>query len=391
MEPGDGQIAFESREVVWAVLGPLTSDPEPTPEFEAKYGGSNMDAATLSINTTRGCALHAVVRYVLWVRGSLLASGTDASIVGLDQIPEAKAVLENHLLPAVDPSVTIRSIYGRWFPQLVLADTNWASANFSAIFPESEVEAYLFESAWEAYVTFNPPYDQVVRLLWPAYSRSLERMCSPTTSSSAPERGPQTRFAQHFAAMSAYGWTSPGPGKALHDRFYGIADDEFCALVIRSVGHSLRPEGHVSSNILSHLQAFWALRLTSMRASPAEHSQELAAFEWWAISNRFPANWTVANLVEVLRLGAVFKLDGRVIEYIASVEGIPPADRVEALRLVVEADREHWRIGAYQQAAADILKAAIGCGDRTARTAAVDLVHSLGRKGHQQFRSLLPS
>jgi hypothetical protein len=42
-------IAYAERERVWAVLEPLSSDPDPTPEHDAKYGGDNMDPPTLAI------------------------------------------------------------------------------------------------------------------------------------------------------------------------------------------------------------------------------------------------------------------------------------------------------------------------------------------------------
>ena len=64
----EARVPFELRSRAWEVLTPLTEDEEPTPEYETRYGGSNMDPATLSINTTRGEAMHAVVRYATWVR-----------------------------------------------------------------------------------------------------------------------------------------------------------------------------------------------------------------------------------------------------------------------------------------------------------------------------------
>src|SRR5713101_5311940 len=67
----DAEIPFELRSSAWNVLKLITDDPNPTPEDEARHGGSNMDPATLSINTTRGEAMHAVVRYALWVRRHL--------------------------------------------------------------------------------------------------------------------------------------------------------------------------------------------------------------------------------------------------------------------------------------------------------------------------------
>src|SRR5205823_3698785 len=58
----------------------LVSHPDPTPDSEAQYGGSNMDPSTLSINTTRGEATHALVRLSWWEKKVLGRSTVDASV-----------------------------------------------------------------------------------------------------------------------------------------------------------------------------------------------------------------------------------------------------------------------------------------------------------------------
>ena len=70
------EIPFDLRVRVWNTLRPITDDPDPTPEYETRYGGSNMDPATLFSNTTRGEAVHTVVRFALWVRQHLGAGAT---------------------------------------------------------------------------------------------------------------------------------------------------------------------------------------------------------------------------------------------------------------------------------------------------------------------------
>lgn len=60
-------LPYDFRAAVWGLIEPLTRDPEPDLEYEAKYGGKNMDPLTLSINTIRGKALHSVMNYTLWL------------------------------------------------------------------------------------------------------------------------------------------------------------------------------------------------------------------------------------------------------------------------------------------------------------------------------------
>ncbi len=60
-------IPIGLKDELWKILEALSHDPNPTPEHEARYGGSNMDPATLSLNSMRGQAMHAVIQYAWWV------------------------------------------------------------------------------------------------------------------------------------------------------------------------------------------------------------------------------------------------------------------------------------------------------------------------------------
>ena len=61
------RLPLEHRALVWDVLQPLTEDPDPGLDDE---GGEKFDPSFLSINSTRGRALHAVISYASWLRNS---------------------------------------------------------------------------------------------------------------------------------------------------------------------------------------------------------------------------------------------------------------------------------------------------------------------------------
>ena len=98
MRRSDEGVAIDLRRQVWEIIAPLTEDPEPTPEYEMRYGGSNMDALSLSINTNRGKAMHAVVSYALWVRRDDDKSHPERIAAGLDAMREVRDVLDAHLV-----------------------------------------------------------------------------------------------------------------------------------------------------------------------------------------------------------------------------------------------------------------------------------------------------
>ena len=77
--------------------------------------GRTLEPSTLAINTVRGKALNAVVAYALWVRHDLDKQNPVPAMT-FDAMPEVRAVLDEHLDVGREPTLTIRSIYGRHFP-----------------------------------------------------------------------------------------------------------------------------------------------------------------------------------------------------------------------------------------------------------------------------------
>jgi hypothetical protein len=178
-------LPFQLRGNVWEVIRQLTDDPEPTPDYETRYGGSNMDPLTLSINNARGEALHAVVRYALWVRwitdeqaASTTGAATEAS--NFDSMPEVRDVLARHLDPELDPALAARAVYGQWLLWLVLLDMEWTTRHLSVIFPGEDAFRAYWDAAWETYLFYSRLFDNVFDLLREQYARALDRIGSAT-------------------------------------------------------------------------------------------------------------------------------------------------------------------------------------------------------------------
>ena len=106
----DDAIPLGLRSAVWAVIDSAAEDPHPSPEDDAE---STLDVATASINTVRGEAAHAVVRYALWVYRSVMdPSAEDSPALDLNGVPEVRKRLDRHLDPAIEPSPSVRAVYG---------------------------------------------------------------------------------------------------------------------------------------------------------------------------------------------------------------------------------------------------------------------------------------
>ena len=166
------RISHIHRERAWLVIERLLHDPNPSPEHEQRYGGDNMDPFTLSINTNRGTAMHAVIEYGLWVRRELEAAGEDVS-VGLASMPEVREALDAHLDPHVDPSFAVHAVYGRWLPWLLLLDEVWVRDRRPALLPSEPLETYR-DVVWATYISWCSPYDSAFRTLRSDYERRCE-------------------------------------------------------------------------------------------------------------------------------------------------------------------------------------------------------------------------
>lgn len=393
-EAGPAAIPFRLRTPAWEALKPLTSDPDPTQEDEARYGGSNMDPLTLSINTTRGEAMHAAVRYALWVRRHLekLPNSTERIARGFDEMPEVREVLDSHLDLVRDPALAIRAVYGRWFPWLVLLDHDWAVAHVSEIFPSDELLHDWRDAAWETYIIFCAPYDSVFDVLLDEYSRTVEHIGAPDRKAATRPANPKEHLAEHLMVLYWRGKLSLDESDGLLAQFYTKADDTLRGHALSFVGRSLPDRtATVPAEIIEKLKILWERRLVAAQAAIPliAHAAELVAFGWWFVSARFNDAWAIAQLTEVLKLVGKVELDHMVVERLSLLAVDMPRQVVECLRLMIEGDKEGWGILGWREYARTILTTAIQSPNAEARQVSVDLVHRLGARGYFEFRDLL--
>lgn len=196
----DNRLPFANREEAWRVVERLTSDPNPSPEHEQRYGGDNTDPFTLSINTNRGTAMHAVVEYALWTRRELEASGEDVS-VGFEAMPEVRRVLDDHLSPASDPSLAIHAVYGRWLPWLLLLDAEWVAERLAGLFPTDEDLAPYRDVVWGTYVSWCPPYDSAFRSLLAEYQAAVSRVPSRELAGAIRRGNVDAKLGEHLVTF----------------------------------------------------------------------------------------------------------------------------------------------------------------------------------------------
>lgn len=385
-----GGIPLRLRFKVWKILEVLTDDPDPTLEHEQVYGGSNQDPANMSINTTRGIAMHAVLRYACWIRRRIDKRKNREELIarGFDEMPEVRLLLDRHLDLSIDSALTIRAVYGWWFPQLVFLDSVWAKANAHKIFPMAEDERGYWNAAWISYMLFgNQIHYSFYDILEEQYHTAIDR--TRDISGDDPDFSEaDERLGKHLITL--YWWERINIADL--SQFFTKTHPKLRAVALAYAGYSLCKDTNIiSPEKLANLQKLWEWRLEEMKEAPsADRRAELSAFGWWAISGKFPMNWTLDRFKEGLGLAGWAEPDDEVIKWLADLAQAMPMFSVQCLTIMAEGDRDSWGLYySWQEHIRNIIASALQSSDIDAQKVATNLVNNFCSKGIIQYRDLL--
>lgn len=380
------------RETIWEILKPLTLDQDPTPEDEVESEGNKWDPTTLSINTTRGAALHAVIRYAGWVKEQLdkSAGGSASPAHSFELIPEVREVLDYHLDPQNDPSAAIHSVYGQWLPNLYYLDSSWVAAQVKKIFPIGADTFRIHLAAWDAFVAFNNPYKVLLQLLKEEYRAAVERIGAnlPEQELSADR---DERLAEHVMLLYWWGELSLEEDQGLVARFYEKATAQLSAKAMHFLGRCLRESKELPEEAIERLKKLWMWRFTELAKSgkSKHYTKELSEFGGWFASRHLDLDWSLSQLLEVLKRTGKADPDHLVIERLVEICEAAPGQVVECLRLLIEGDKEGWMLLGQHENASKILSTALVSADRSASESATNLINWLAARGVRDFLGLL--
>ncbi len=285
------EIPIKLKNRLWNVLKQISDDPDPLPEKEAKLLAENkMRAHELAINSTRGKAIQAVIKFGLWVKRQ---EG--------EQIkqPEVTALLENHLDISKDPAYSVRAVFGQCLPWLLVIDKDWLTSVREKIFPKDEALNMYCDVAWKSYVIFNQPYDEVFEIFKDQYQfqvSKIEKKFQLTNSSF----NSYARLGEHLVSYFCRDKVTLKSGDLI-DKYYKNLSDSYCAGLGSYIGRSLYDKNEkFDPAILKKMMNLWDWRNVTISTSPKEHKEELKTFGWWFSSDRFDSQWALKNLKFVL-------------------------------------------------------------------------------------------
>ncbi len=383
-------VPHRLRADVFSLIDELAKDPNPPFGPHESVEKGERDPAEESINTVRGEALHAAVRYALWVRHELEREEDAAGKLsgGLDSMPELRILLDRHLDPAHDASPAVRSVYGQWFPWLVLVDPGWAAAASEKVFSRDD----LGTAAWSTYLRFCRAYTNVYLPLRSRYASAVEDLAS--LSGSDVYEKPEQHLGEHLIMLHLWGALEAGGDVALLDRFFELAPDQLrmttIDFVARSLYHAAEDGQEVSDEIVERLKPLAMKRLAEAEAakSPAAYSHELSAFGWWVAAPCFEECWVLDLLLRVLRLTRRVMPDHLVAGRLVAVSDANLSKAIECFAMLMRGTDDRWVIGSFISEALELLERGVQSGDDGVRQQAVRVAHEMEARSHHGFRKI---
>ena len=371
-EKGNGP-SHELRGRIWAVLEPLMSDPDP----DAGRDEQLRDPMSTAINSTRGIALEAVMRYIVWVRdGVQRPDGID----GFEDLAEARAMLDLHLDPAVDTSPAVRAVYGQWLFFLHHLAPAWVAANIERLFPASDPE--LEDATLESYAVFGQYTSEGVRqLLEPVYRRALQRLHIPD-GPNRTGRESTRRLGQQFIIAYLDGDESLEPDSLL-SLFFDRADVAARADTLAFAVQQMKDAEEHETAYRERCIALWQARASS--GDPGE----LRAFGRWVAEEKLDPAWRLAKLEEALTKAG--ELDNE-FDLMPTLAKLAPAHALAVIRcttLAVEAANP-WRLYSYVHDGDmhRVLESCMVSGDLAVEKEARDVANMLVARDFLEFRDL---
>lgn len=374
-------LTESDKDLAWRTLGLLCEEEEPTPHDERNLTESEGDAFTMSLNATRGIALNGIVAFAIqrWREAG-------GAWNGLDTVEGLRAILDRHLTE--DPSLAVRSVYGKWFPWLVAMDPEWGQRSAAKVFEDGAS----FSSAWNAYILFNEPYNNVLAAARPAYQRAVAALSTLGAEASRRPEDVRKNLGMHILTFYARGLVSLDATDDLLQRFVVAASPALRRRSLEDLGRHLGPrEVPLNPEMSARLVLLWQSRVEAVRNRPVAEREELLAFAEWFESGHFEPGWLLAKLEEAIRLAessSSASRGSRVVKRLAELAPGDPVASVRCLRALTEHDREGWLLVGAEDKVRAVLSAGLAAGDVGAKEAA-EVVHRLGERGFYQLRDLL--
>jgi hypothetical protein len=367
------------RENIWALIEVLAADPDPSAQHKSEEGDDqgHMGPFALSLNSIRGEAFHAVFEYIFWCRRSA-PHGQEGGLP-----IEAKRLLEKHLDPAIEPTLTIRSVYGANVTRMVIWDAEWFRQNRNKIFP-GLAHPRLDAIAWKTFISHSQAYIEIFDLIPEVFHRAVLEMTAPKTETRHSD--PRVMLGNYLVTLYWRGQVTFSSHDGLLTEFFKLAPDDVRAGVIEFIGHALQSTGTpIEKKVADRLCRFWEWRIKTARSNPKGHASEVGCFAWWFHADKLDSKWSAEQMLVALELSHRHENQFLWMKQFSKIAESETDLAVQGLELTVKntdmARATFWS----DEEAAVILKAGLKSSDPLVVDRATRVKNALLRIGRIQF------
>jgi hypothetical protein len=394
---GEGKFPFVERERIWTIIEKLSDDPNPSPEHEAKYGGTNMDPYTLAINTVRPQALDAAIQYAFWVRRNIVAESArnDRPDAGFSFAPEAAELLEQHLVPERDRSQAVRAAIGHWLASLVWFDASWVKRNWECLFPERPDLVSLAQATWGAHVLYGRIFTSTFELA-PMYRAAL---LHPVGVDKNDNRNPDSRLAEHILTFYWWGLITLEAPDNLVALLFNSGSARQKQHAIEYVGQSLgRTDEAIPADVLDRIQKLWDWRFPVLAAEAKSADaatkeaaiEELEEFGHWFASKKLNVDWALPRFDAVIEITGGTERGRSALEFLAEVAKAMPLAAASTLeKFSLAPGKDPWRFHLWKEPAMEIMRTALNSTESGASEKAKLLINKWMANVSPEYKQLL--
>ena len=372
---------YALRNDAWSVIESLIVDAGESPDAP--------DQSYMSLNSTRSMAIESAIYYASWVKENAEANGKEVA-GGFDLAPEVRSTLYTLLGQTENARSDLHLVLGKTLPWLATMDQRWCKDNLRRILPHGKCGQDQRRAAWNTYLKYHQPHPVMLRLLRREFRYAVNMLDTPS-STQGPFGDSAEDLAQHLMIYYWWGNINLRPNNSLVKQFFRMASEKQRTSAIKFIGWSFwRTEEQAPHDVIARLVELWDWRMSIIgsHANVDEFREELAEFGWWVRSNKFPREWSLTNIHEIIRMIGWFPMVDEVLAVLIG-DDAELAMLMECLESILDSasELERWKLIPLVKPAQAILGKALE--DSQTRKRALELANEFGAKGFiKEFRDL---
>lgn len=378
------RIAPDRAEQVLALILELAQDPEPSHGQHRVLNGT--DPIAEAINTVRGLAFIAIMRFLMWIPSRHTAT------IPTPFLERIVAVLDAHLDPAIDDSSAVRSVYGMYFGVLATRLAEWTRSHRETIFNGTD-GAGLGAVAWQSFLRANRTSAVTFTLLRDEYATTVGALAGSTADGDANDPARRVKdeatgsLLGHVATLYALGLIELDD-EIMVALFVTEVPVAHRAHMMETCGHLLYEVADPPPSVVPRLQALWDWRVRELTAGRTQ-PEELAGFGWWLASVSIPPEWALSRLEGLIAAGGSPGPSHIVANRLADLRLDHMPAIVRCTALLIDAPTDPWFIDTSRDEISAVLADGLAANDAQTRQVASEAVSRLVARGRTSFAQLL--